>query len=57
MASGDRAITNFQYKFDSVARCESYRKYIEKQYDRDGFNGYYHAKGICVQNQEQKINP
>jgi hypothetical protein len=42
MASGDR--------------CESYRKYIERQYDRDGFNGYYHAKGACVQTQEQKVS-
>ena len=47
-----KSITSFQLKFDSVAKCESYNKYISSQYNSMRYISV--VKGICVQTQEQK---
>lgn len=49
-----KSITSFQLKFDSVAKCESYRKNIEKLYSSRGNVVGNYQQGICVQTQEQK---
>ena len=46
-------ITSFQLKFDSVGKCEYYRKYLDDKLQYQNSDRPV-QKGICVQTQEQK---